>query len=145
MVEASIFFFSQLVAGLTNRVPVRDSRAGAPLGTLRKVIKITLRLLPLRPLVRVGSPALTFSQPYQERNQYCNHLFLSSTTWLPRKSPWLFRGESVLREPWYLIQAHYLRHCTALPTLQPYFPAFYRVVSPASPPVQSLPRLTSWI
>ena len=29
--EAS-FFFSQPVAGLTNRVPVRDSRARAPLG-----------------------------------------------------------------------------------------------------------------
>ena len=29
--EVSFFFFWQPVAGLTNRVPVRDSRAGAPL------------------------------------------------------------------------------------------------------------------
>ena len=30
--EVSFFFFLQHVAGLTSRVPVRDSRAGAPLG-----------------------------------------------------------------------------------------------------------------
>ena len=30
-VPETSFFFSQPVAGLTNRVPVRDSRAGAPL------------------------------------------------------------------------------------------------------------------
>ena len=31
VVKASIFFFSQPEAGLTNRLPVRDSRAGTPL------------------------------------------------------------------------------------------------------------------
>jgi len=31
VLQGSIFFFSPLAAGLTNRVPVRDSRAGAPL------------------------------------------------------------------------------------------------------------------
>jgi len=66
--EAGVkFFFSQLAAGLTNRVPVRDSRAGAPLNTkgknlpnvkLKQNLKISLHSNCLQHLSRINGEVI---------------------------------------------------------------------------------------